>query len=486
MSQSLIIVLLLAACLVALLLVQFARKEAAAERDSARRESTSLREEAKLFIADAQRREERVAAREKEIAADQRAAGEYARTIEDRSTKLSERERQIDAEESDLRSRGEAALAALAGLSASDAKAELLKRLTVEAESEAEGAIRRAERRAIDESDAKAKKVLVDALQRHAGESTTQQTVTWISLPSEEMKGRIIGREGRNIRAFEALTGVNVIVEEGTTAVMLSSFDVERRDIAEVALNALIADGRIQPHRIEAAYADAVASADERHKAAALDAIEAAGVVGLAPGLLEPLGRLRLRTSYGQNVLAHLVESAHIAAEIARETGADVAIARRAAFLHDLGKAWGTERDGTHAAIGAEEAARNGESETVVNAIAAHHDEVEPESIEAVIVQIADTVSASRPGARRGELDGYVERLETLERLVAEVKGVADVVVVSAGREVRVVVSPEEVPDIALTGLARSIADLIRRDGKTPGEVKVTVIREVRAEAVAG
>jgi len=326
---------------------------------------------------------------------------------------------------------------------------------------------------------------LVSAMQRHAGETTTQQTITWISLPSEEMKGRIIGREGRNIRTFEALTGVNLILEESTNAVMLSSFDVERREVAEAALAALVQDGRIQPHRIEAAYKAALEDAPERNHSAALDALAEAGVAGLHPEMVEVLGRLRLRTSYGQCVLGHLIECSHLAAAIAQEIGADVEVARRAAFLHDLGKAFGAEREGTHASIGAEEAARYGESQTVVNAIAAHHDEVPQESLEAVIVQIADSISASRPGARRDDYEGYVERLESLEKTIREFKGVADVIVMAAGREIRVVVEPTEIGDDEVETLAHSIAGKIGKDPKNLGEVKVTVIRELRAEAVA-
>ncbi len=486
MQQSLIIVLLLASCLVALLLVQFARREAAAEREGAQRDSTSMREEAKEYLADTQKREHKVSAREREVLADQRASAEYTRALEERAGKVAEGERRLEVAGDEHARRVKEDLAAIAGVSVDEARGELVQRLVADAEAEARGSVRRSEKRALEESEALAREILATAMQRQATETTTQQTVTWISLPSDEMKGRIIGREGRNIRAFESLTGVNIIVEDGTNAVMLSSFDVERREVAEATLATLVADGRIQPHRIEAAYAAALEAAPERNRAAGLDAIEKAGVAGMDSEVVEILGRLRLRSSYGQNVLGHLVECAHLAASIAEEVGAEAEVARRAAFLHDIGKAFGPEREGTHASIGAEVAALHGESAAVVNAIAAHHNEVPLESLEAVIVQVADAVSASRPGARREDYEGYVERLETLEKMVKEFDGVADVVAMSAGREIRVIVVPEKVGDNDLEDFARAIAVRIHKDPKHPGEVKVTVIRELRAEAVAG
>lgn len=484
-TQSGVVIMLLAACLVALLLVQFARKEAEAEREAARRESTILREEAKEIVANAHRRESRIEDREKEMAVDQRVATEHSRSLEERAKDLEKAEKKLSQEREAHRAKMKSELASIAGITPEEAAEELVKRLTIEAETDAQTSIRRIERKAMEEADGRVRQVLVSAMQRNAGETTTQETVTWVSLPSEEMKGRIIGREGRNIRTFEALTGVNLIVEEGTNAVMLSSFDVERREIAEATLAALVQDGRIQPHRIESAYKAAVEEAPERSKAAALDAMTKAGVAGLHPDLIMTVGRLRLRTSYGQNVLGHLVECARIAAEIAREIGADIEVARRAAFLHDLGKAFGAEREGTHALIGAEELARCGESSAVVNAVASHHDEVPQESLEAVIVQIADAVSASRPGARREDYEGYVERLESLEKTIAGYDGVADVFVMAAGREIRVIVEPTKVPDDEIDDLARTIAKRIARESTQPGEVKVTVIRELRAEAVA-
>jgi len=480
-----VILLLLGASLVALLLVFFARREAQAVRQAARDEVEGLREDARAMMAEAQRREERVAQREKDTAADQRAHQQYSRQLDERVSVVSRDERRLADERATMEKELTRRIAEVAGLSADEARAELTARLRSEAEADAVIARRKLEREVKREVDAKARELLVEAMQRQVGATTAQSSVTWIDLPSEEMKGRIIGREGRNIRAFEALTGVNVIVEEGVDAVQLSSFDVERREIAEVTLRALVEDGRIQPHRVELEYAKAVAGAHQRNIDAGLDAITAVGIRGVDQELIETLGRLRMRSSYGQNVLAHLVEAAQVAESLAELVGADVEVATRAAFLHDLGKAFTGERDGTHAAIGAELAKAHGEDDAVVHAIAAHHDEVPPATVEAVIVQIADAVSASRPGARREDLDGYLERMESLEKFVAEHTGVTKALAMSAGREVRVVVEPSEVDDDGAQALARTIAEHISKEFNVPGEIKVTVIRELRAEAVA-
>lgn len=485
-DQIIQIVLVLGLTLVALYVVILGRRDAEKERDAAAREASALREESKSLHAEAQRREERIALRERDVAEDQRNLGTYQRTLDDRAAALAKTERQLEADSAALRDQHDVALAAVAGLDIAEAKKRVTERLTAEAEADAAGAIRRIEKRVEAEAASRAREILVTAMQRQAVESSAQQSVTRIELPSEEMKGRLIGREGRNIRTFESVTGVSMILEDGVDSVLLSSFDVERREIAEVTLRALVADGRVQPQRIEAAHAAAVETASERASTAGLDAAELANVSGLSPSMIATLGRLRLRTSYGQNVLAHVVECAGLAAAIAEEIGGDPELARRAAFLHDIGKAFVGEREGTHAALGAALALENGESDAVANAIAAHHDEVAMESLEAVIVQIADALSASRPGARREDFDNYVERMSSLETMVREMPGVSDVVAMQAGREVRVVVAPEQVGDTELPELARTIARRINASPKYPGEVKVTVIRELRAEAVAG
>ncbi|MFV0633213.1 ribonuclease Y [Demequina sp.] len=486
MPQLIATVATLILLLVSTLVVHFARREAAEIRRATSAETQGMREEARDLVSEAQRREERVAQRERDLAADQRAAQKFQRTLEERAGVVARDEKRLTTQRTALAEREREALADLAGMTREEAREQLIQDEVRGAKDAAIVEVRRIERRAKEDAQRRAREVMVQAMQRQTGEVASESSTTWIDLPSEEMKGRIIGREGRNIRAFEALTGVNVMVEDGVNAVQLSSFDVERRDIAEVTLRDLIEDGRIQPQRVEAAYSRAVADTEQRHVDAGLDAIESAGVRGVPHDLVATLGRLRLRTSYGQNVLAHLVESARLAADIAREIGADVELARRAAFLHDIGKAFSHDRDGTHASIGAALARDHGESPEVVNAIAAHHDEVPQETLEAVIVQVADALSASRPGARRDDVDGYVERMESLEHLVADHDGVVKVVAMAAGREVRVVVEPETVDDEGTRDLARTIAEHISKDFSFAGEIKVTVIRELRADAVAG
>lgn len=486
-------VALLGACLVALILVLLARREAEVTRRQAHEDTASIKSEARAMLADAQRREEHVARREQEVAAEWRQARELTESTEAKAHQAELRAQQAEADRRAARDQLAAArqeaselLQIASGLTPDEARAQQLKLITEDAERDAAALVRRVEAKARRTADERARHIVASAVHRLAGPTSTQSVVTVVPLPAEEMKGRIIGKEGRNIRTFEALTGVNVIIDDNSDQVTLSSFDAERREVAAVALEALVADGRIHPQRIELAYAEALAGARDRAVAAGHEAAERAGVVGLHPEVIETLGRLRLRVSYGQNVLAHLVETAQLAAAMAAEIGADVATARRAAFLHDLGKATSAERPGTHAAIGAEMLRRFGEPEVVVNAVAGHHDEVALESVEAVIVQAADAVSASRPGARREELDQFVERMTTLESLVASHPGVRRAVAMAAGREVRVVVEPEIVGDAALPDLASAIAHQIESDLTYPGEITVTVVRELRASATAG
>jgi len=530
MQDVAIIVGLLAACLVALVLVLLARREAAAVRRQAQEDVQSIRDEARTALADAQRREARAAEREESAAAaertateqeraaraandaaadlrreaaeqaataaaaagEQRAAAERdaARVVAEAERAAAERLAAADRDAADrLAAAGQEAaerLEATSGLTAAEARAELLRQLTAEAQTAAAATVRRVEAQARRTADARVRRVLATAAQRAAVPTSSQAAVTLLPLPSDEMKGRIIGKEGRNIRLFEALTGVNVLVDETPGTVVLSCFDADRREVAQVALEALMADGRINPQRIETAYAEALAGADDRADEAGHAAAERAGVRGLDQELVRVLGRLRLRTSFGQNVLEHLVESALIAAQVAAEIGADVDVARRSALLHDLGKAMTGEVPGTHAQVGAALAARHGESEAVVNGIAAHHDEVPAETVEAVLVQVADAMSAARPGARREDTDQHVERLEQLEELVAGHAGVRRALAMAAGREMRAVVEPSEVPDTEIGRLAVEIARHIEQDLSYPGEIKVTVVREVRASATAG
>lgn len=477
---------LLVACLVALLLVWVARREAEAARRQARQDVAEVREEARSQLADAARRTARLDEREAQLAAREREVHELQGELRFQSEALAAERAAFERERAEHREEMAAELASLAGLTVEEARRELLARLAAQAESEAAALQRRADARARRSADARARRILASAMQRLAAPTSSQAAVTVVHLPSEDMKGRIIGKEGRNIRTFEAVTGVNLIVDDTPDVVVLSSHDVERRELAQVTLESLIEDGRIHPQRIEAAYAAALEGAEARHEAAGHEAAEAAGVRDLHPELVSTLGRLRLRSSYGQNVLAHLVESAQVAAHLAAEIGADVGVARRAALLHDIGKALTGQVEGTHAAVGAELAARCGEDEVVVNAIAAHHDEVPPQTVEAVLVQVADACSAARPGARREDLEAYGERIERVERLVASIPGVRRALAMAAGREVRVLVEPSEVPDAELGAFATKVARAVEAERSYPGEVTVTVIRELRASATTG
>ncbi len=502
------IVGLLGACLVALLLVLLARREADAVRRGAREDVARMKDEARAQVADAERRERRVTEREAAAARDRDELDALQRTLRERADQVDAAERAaaraVDAAERaaartvadaertvahrlvEAQERVRAELQAVSGLTEDEARAQIVRRVTEQATNDAAGTVRRTEAAARRTAEAKARRVVTTAVQRLAVPTSSQAAITVLPLPTEEMKGRIIGKEGRNIRSFEALTGVNVLVDDVPGAVVLSCFDAGRREVAQVALEALMADGRIHPQRIEAAYAEALAGADERAEAAGGEAAERSGVSGLHPELVATLGRLRLRTSYGQTVLEHLVECAQLAAAMAAELGADADVARRGALLHDIGKALTAQLPGTHALVGADLVRRCGESDAVVNAVAAHHDEVPATTVEAVLVQAADAISAARPGARREELDQYVERMDKLEALVAAHPGVRRALAMAAGREVRVVVEPSEVDDIALPGLATAIAKQIEADLTYPGEVKVTVVRELRASATAG
>ncbi len=480
------VVVLLLACLVALVLVILARREADAARRQAKEDVESIRQEARAVLADAERRSERASERERETRLERtevRAEKDEASTVLAAAREVRE---SADAVMAGATAKAQELLASVTGLTAEAARAEQLRLAGESAAHDAAALVRRAEAAARRTADARARAIIAASIQRLAGPTSAQTVVTVVPLPAEELKGRIIGKEGRNIRTFEAITGVNVIVDETPDSVTLSCFDAERREVAAAAMEALVLDGRIHPQRIELAYAEALAGARDRTMAAGHDAAERAGVLHLHPELVETLGRLRLRTSYGQNVLSHLVEAAQIAALLAAEIGADVEIARRSAFLHDIGKALTAELGGTHATVGAELARRCGESEVVVNAIAAHHDEVPMTSVEAVLVQAADAASAARPGARREELDQYIERMDTLEALVAAHAGVRRAVAMSAGREVRVVVEPQVVEDADMPELASAIARHIEKDLSYPGEIVVTVVRELRATATAG
>ena len=369
----------------------------------------------------------------------------------------------------------------VASLSAEEARQALIEEVEVDARRQAGLALRRIEEEAKQEADGRAREILAAATQRLAADHALQTTTQLVRLPNDRMKGRIIGREGRNIQALEQLTGVDIIVDDTPSAIRLSSFDGMRREVARLTLERLIADGRIHPARCEEAYEQASGEVEERIVEEGERAVLDANVNGLHPQLIDLLGRLQFRTSYGQNALAHLVECSRLATLIALELGAAADIARRAALLHDIGKAVDQETEGTHAQIGAGLARRYGESEAVVHAIEAHHDEVEPSTVEAVIVQAADALSGARPGARGDTLENYVTRLRELEALAARHEGVEKVYAMQAGREMRVMVDPGEIDDERAALLSHEIASAVEREVSYPGRIKITVIRESRA-----
>ena len=374
-----------------------------------------------------------------------------------------------------------AALERVSGLSAEDAKGILLEAVREEAEHDAVKLAKSIERRARDDAQERAREVVVTAIQRVAADHTAEHTVSVLHLPSDEMKGRIIGREGRNIRALEQATGVDLIIDDTPETVVVSGFDPVRREVARLAITKLIADGRIHPGRIEEVVAKARAEVDLVMRQAGEQAAYDAGVPGLPPEIIKLLGRLKYRTSYGQNVLNHVVETSRLAAVIAAEVGADIQIAKMGGLLHDIGKAVDHEVEGPHAAIGAAIAQRHNLPMKVVNGIAAHHQEVEYACIESPIVQIADAISASRPGARGESMDTYVKRLEDLQAIAESFAGVERSFAVQAGREVRILVRPEEIDDLTASRLARDIVKKIEDQLTYPGQIKVTVIRETRA-----
>jgi ribonuclease Y len=404
--------------------------------------------------------------------------------LEQRDRKLLDRERELDRVREELAKAHQEQVGALervSGLSAEDAKSMLLEAVREEAEHDAVKLARSIEKTAREEANEKARDVIVTAMQRIAADQTAEHTVSVVHLPSDEMKGRIIGREGRNIRALEQATGVDLIIDDTPETVVLSGFDPVRREIARLALTKLITDGRIHPGRIEEVVAKARAEVDLVIRQAGEQAAYDAGVPGLPAELIKLLGRLKYRTSYGQNVLNHVVETSRLAATIAAEVGADVQIAKMGGLLHDIGKAVDHEVEGPHAAIGAGIAQRHNLPFKVINGIAAHHQEVEYACVEAPIVQVADAISASRPGARGETMDTYIKRLEDLQAIAESFAGVEKSFAVQAGREVRILVRPEEIDDLTASRLARDIVRKIEETLTYPGQIKVTVIRETRA-----
>jgi ribonuclease Y len=440
---------------------------------------------------DIRSRREEISKREDRLSQNEQRFAEREEGLRSKEADISGREDDIRAREEILekgRKRLEAAaettrreLERVAGLTATEARDVLTSQVVDEAKRQAMSTVREIEERAREEGEERARKIVTLAIQRVASEQTAESTVAVFTLPSEDMKGRIIGREGRNIRAFEAVTGVNLMIDDTPEAVVLSCFDPVRRETARLTLEKLVADGRIQPARIEEEYERSKEEIAEQIKRAGESALMEVGITDVHPEMIKVLGRLQYRSSYGQNVLKHLIESAHIAAGLAAELGMDPALPKRCALMHDIGKALTHEVEGSHALIGAELARRLKEPPEVVHAIESHHGEVEQRTIEAVLAQTADSISGGRPGARRESLETYVKRLERLEEICESREGVEKVFAMQAGREVRVMVKPDALDDLAVQVLARDIAKQVEEELQYPGQIKITVVRELRA-----
>jgi ribonuclease Y len=477
-------------------LIERAHRQAEADAEQARsaarrageREVSQLTAVAKEQSQDAERRQRRLDERERLLAEDVERLAERDRRISGTEADLLEREASLGRREAELaygEERHRQELERIAGLTADAARVEVVETIEAQAKREAALLVRDIESDARNTAEQRARHIVVDAIQRVASEQTAESVVSVLHLPSDEMKGRIIGREGRNIRAFESTTGVNLIIDDTPEAVLLSCFDPVRREIGRLTLEKLVLDGRIHPHRIEEVFEQAKHEVERLCNRAAEDALVEVGITDLHPELMTLLGRLRYRTSYGQNVLKHLVETAHIAGIMASELRLDPALIKRCAFLHDIGKALTHEVEGSHALIGADVARKYGEHDDVVHAIEAHHNEVLPQTIEAVLTQASDACSGGRPGARRESLEAYVKRLERIEEIAGGKSGVEKVFAMQAGREIRVMVRPDDVDDIGAAVLARDVAKQIEEELTYPGQIRVTVVRESRVTEIA-
>lgn len=508
LSADLIVAVLGAGVAVLASVVYAARARALAREVQKERERLRLEEEQQKAQLEAQERELKLQAKEealrlrskiedelkqarREVETQKRRLDQREDALDHRKAEMDAREREIERRERQLQeketqleqlaTRLQEELERVSSMTREEAREVLLARVAEELEADTAQLVRAAEERVRAEAQRKATEIIAEAIQRCAVEQTSETTVSVVALPSDEMKGRIIGREGRNIRTFEQLTGVDLIVDDTPEAVVISAFDPVRREIARVALEQLVSDGRIHPGRIEEVIERARRTVDERIKEAGERAAFETGVSGLQPEVIKLLGKLQYRTSYGQNVLNHSIEVSHLAGMMAGEIGAKVAVARRAGLLHDIGKALDFERNGPHALLGADVARSRGENREVVHAIAAHHEDVPMESVEAWLIQAADAISASRPGARRETLEAYLKRLQELEELAAAFDGVERVFAIQAGREIRVLVRPDRVDDLGAHRLARAMAEQIEKQLDYPGQIRVTVIRETRA-----
>ena len=404
--------------------------------------------------------------------------------LEQKESKLEERQQQVDAKESSVQTlimKHEQELERISGLTQEEAVNEQLQRVEEELSQDIAVLVKEKEKEAKEKVDKKAKELLATTVQRLAADHTTESTVSVVNLPNDEMKGRIIGREGRNIRTIEALTGVDVIIDDTPEAVVLSCFDGVKREIARLTIEKLITDGRIHPGKIEEIVNKCKKEIEKEIIAAGEGALIELSIPSMHPEIIKTLGRLKYRTSYGQNVLTHSIEVAKIASTMAAEIGANVELAKRGGVLHDIGKVLVNEIETSHAIVGGEFIKRFGEKQSVINAVMAHHNEVEFETVEAILVQAADAVSASRPGARRETLTAYIKRLENLEEIANSFEGVESSYAIQAGRELRIVINPDKISDDEATLMSREVAKKIEDTMQYPGQIKVTILRETRA-----
>jgi ribonuclease Y len=450
-------------------------------RDSALKITQSAEGEIKRMRSELNKEDERLQHRRSELDSRMDRLEQREQAVNKRQSSVDRRANEVEK----LHQQQMEELQRVAQLSAEDARGILLSEVEKEARGDMARIIRQIEAEARDEGEKRARKLIADSIQRVASDHVAEATTSLVPLPNEEMKGRIVGRNGRNIRAFEQAAGVDVIVDDTPEAVTISCFEPVRREVARRALAHLILDGRIHPAHIEKVLEDEQKAVDKIIVEAGEQATFDAGVAGLHPEVMRMMGRLKFRTSYGQNQLAHAVEVAKLSGILAAELGANVEISRQAGFLHDIGKAMDHNQEGTHAMLGGEFCKRYGVNPQVVNAIAAHHHEVEQESVEAVIAESADAISGARPGARREDLEAYIKRIRTLEEMSQSFKGVSQAYAIQAGREVRIIVKPEEIDDLAATRLARDIAKKIEETMQYPGQIRVTVIRETRAVELA-